>query len=262
MGHTTPEIIVWYSGLFLQFAVCALAFRRRLYLRLPVFTSYLTVVMAREVFMYWVYHGAGYTSRLAFYSFWITQAVLLAGRAASIGELAWSASRSYAGFRAVLKWLLPAIALILLSRAVGVAMENASRLPSFVLTLERDVELTAAAILIALLAAGRRYQVHLESPQRLVAVGFVVYSLVQVLNNAISYQWLESYFHSWNVIRAGSFFAALTIWLVALARPLSAPADAPAPLDIEPLRDFMRQGTQVVHELAGRLRQFRKKLEK
>ena len=255
---TTAELILWYFGLFLQLLVCALAFWRRLYLRLPVFTIYLTVLVARDAFMYWVYHSAGHTSRLAFFSFWITQAFLLAARAAAIGELAWSMARAYPGFRIVLKLVLTGIILTLLLWAAVEAVANASHLPQFVLSLERDFELTAAVVLVVLLALSAHYEVPVRTTQRLISLGFLVYSLVQVLNNSVSRQWLDSYFHSWNVIRAASFHAALVVWLVALRKPLPVPAKAaPAP-DVETVAAFMRHGTQVIHELAGRLRRFRK----
>ena len=259
MQLTTPEIVLWYSAILLELLVFGLAFWRRLYLHLPVFTGYLTVVIVREVFIYWVYYRAGYTSQLAFYSFWASQAVQLAGRAASVGELAWCASRPYPGFRVVLRWVLPGIALVLLLRAAFVATENAWHLPSFVLTLEREFELTAAVLLVTLFALARWYQVGMETFQRLIAAGLFVYSLVQVLNNAISRQWLESYFHWWDAVRVASFHAALAIWLIALAKPLPAPAKMPAPPDPHALRDFMRQGTEVIHQLAARLRRFRKR---
>ena len=93
-----------------------------------------------------------------------------------------------------------------------------SRLPQFVLTLERNVEL-AAIVLVVLLALSQRYDVPFFATQRLVAAGLPLYSVIQMINNAISQQWLESYFHGWNVVRSGSFHAALIIWLIALARP-------------------------------------------
>jgi len=208
--------------------------------------------------MYCVYHSAGYTSRLAFFSFWITQTVLLAARAAAVGELAWNAVRAYPGFRIVLRLVLTGIILILLLWAAFEAVANASRLPPFVLGLERDFELTAAAVLVVLLALSAHYEVPVQTTQRLIALGLLVYSLVQVLNNSISRQWLESYFHWWAAIRAASFHAALVIWLVALGKPLPAPAKAAPSPDVESVAVFMRRGTQVIHELAGRLRRFRK----
>jgi hypothetical protein len=262
MPISIAQILLWSSAFILEILVFILALRRRLHLQLPLFSLYLALLVTRAVFIFMVYHSTGYTSHLAFHSYWITQAVLLSGRAAAIAELAWVASRNYPGFRLVLKWVLACIAAILLLRAAFVAVENASRLPSFVLNLERDIELAAAVILVVLLALSGRYQVRLETPQRLIAIGLFVYSLVQVLNNVVSRQWLQSYFHWWAVVRILSFHAALLIWLIALARPLPAPAKMPAQLDVGPLRDFMRGGTKAIHELASRLRRLKKSSER
>lgn len=262
MPITTSQILLWSSAFFLELLVLLLAVRRRLYLQLPLFSLYLALLITRAVFIFAVYHSAGYTSHLAFYSYWITQAVLSTGRAAAIAELAWAASRNYPGFRLVLKWVLSCLALILLLRAAFLALQNTSRLPSIVLNLERDIELAAAVILVVLLALSGRYQVRLETFQQLIAIGLFVYSLVQVLNNVVSRQWLQSYFHWGDAVRILSFHAALLIWLIALARPLPAPAKMPAPLDVGPFRDFMREGTAAIQNLAARLRRFRKSSEK
>jgi hypothetical protein len=212
--------------------------------------------------MYWVYQSAGYSSAPAFYSFWITQALLITGRGASIGELGWVASRPYPGFRVVLKWLLSSIALALLVFAAAIAITNASRLPGFILGLERDLDLTTAIILATLFALSRRYRVSLERPQGVVAAGFFVYSLIQVLNNAISRQWLESYFHGWTVVWFVSFDVALAIWFVGLVKPLPPPPlpETPKPADLQAVREFMQQGTEVIRDLSAQLSRFRKKL--
>lgn len=261
MRLTTSELALWYVSLFLELMVCALAFRRRLYRQLPVFTGYVTAVLVRGIFMYWVYHRMGYTSRPAFYSFWSTQAVLLGWRGASIGELAWTASRPYLGLRVVLKWLVASISVALLIWGSWLAIKTPSRLPTFVLALERDLELTAAIVLLVLLSLAVYYQVMLSATQKLIALGLFLYSLVQVVNNAISTEWLRPYFHSWEIVRLISFHIALIVWLVALIKPLVPPPALTEAVDLPPLRDFMRQGTTVMHDRARRLSWHRKKMQ-
>src|SRR5260370_19406983 len=146
MGLTTPELVLWYLSMLLELIVCALAFRRRLYHVLPVFTGYTAAVLVHGLPLYWVYHRMGHTSRPAFYFFWSTQAVLLAWRGAAIGELAWTASRPYLGLRVVMKWLVAAISSTLVVVALLFAIETSSQLPAFVLVFERDLELTPALL--------------------------------------------------------------------------------------------------------------------
>lgn len=260
MGLTTPELVLWYVSLFLKLVVCALAWHRRLYRQLPIFTGYITAALVRGLLIYWVYHQFGYKSHPGFYFFWITQALLLIWRNASIGELAWTASRPYLGLRIVMKWFVAAISFTLLILGVWLAIKTPSRLPPFVLALERDLELIAAIVLLALLALAAYYRVILNRVQKLIALGLFLYSLAQVVNNAVSNQWLRPYFHWWALVRVSSFHVALVIWLIALSKPLP---QEPAPerlVDPGGMRDFMRRGTEAMRDLAARLGHFRKKL--
>ncbi len=262
MGLTTIQVVLWCLTLLLELLACAFAFRRRLYLQLPIFTTYLTMLIVRAAFIYVVYRDAGYGSRFAFYSYWITEAVLLAGRASGIGELTWKASRPYPGFRVVLKCMLAVVTFILLMHAAVGAILQRSGIPAFVLTLERDVELTAAAVLVVFLALTRLYDVPWRTLYKLVAAGLIFYSLVQVANNEISRHWMESHFHWWEAARSASFDIALVIWLIALARPSPARHGVTQVQDLQPLREFVRQGTDFIQELSARLHHFRKTVEK
>ena len=260
MTLTTSELVLWYLSLFLELLLCALALRRRLYRQLPVFSAYLAALLLRGLVLYWIYREIGYASRPALYAFWITQAVLLACRGAVIGEIAWTASRPYYGFRVVIKWLVAAMFLTLLILALWLALEAPSQLPAFVLRLERNLELTAAVVLFTLLSLAFYYQVMLSFAQRLIASGLFFYSMAQVLNNAISDEWLRPYFRWWSIVRLTSFHVALVIWLIALIKPLGQPP-VPQPGDIGALREFIHEGNQIMHGLSARLARLKRKLQ-
>jgi hypothetical protein len=258
---TKFELALWYLSLVLELLVCLLAFRRRFYRQLPVFTAYITVVLLRGLMMYWIYYQIGYASRPALYTFWITQAMLLACRGAVIGEIAWAASRPYHGFRVVITWLVAAIFLTLLILAAWLVIETPSQLPVFVLRLERNLELTTAVVLFILLSLALYYQVMLNSVQKLIAIGLFLYSITQVVNNAISDEWLRPYFRWWGIVRLTSFHLALVIWVIALLQPF-AQEPVPDPGDVRPIREFMRQGNELMHDLSARLSRFRRKLQR
>jgi hypothetical protein len=258
---SNAEIILWYSSLVLELTLCVLALWRHLYRLLPVFTAYVTALFVREAVMYCIYHTAGYTSRLAFYSFWITQAILVVGRGLAIGELAWSASRLYPGLRAVLKWGLAGVASAFLILATIIATTNAPELPSLILGLQRDLDLTALVVLVALFTIGRLYQVGLAFPQSLIAIGFLAYSVIQVVNNSISKEWLQSYFHGWVIVWVAASQIAAVLWLVALIRPLALQVTPQPVEDIEALRTLVHEGNQVLRNVSARLTRFRKTLK-
>jgi len=227
MQLSAPEYALWVTTTFLKVLVCTLALRHRLFARLPFFTIYLVLTTAREILFWWLYHSFGYHSTIAFYGFWVSQAVLLGGRAAVVAELTWRALRGYRGVWALGWRLLCFFGLILLFHAAMDARGNASFLVGFIVTAERDLELAIAGILVALLATGRYYRIPFDPVQRMVALGLGFYSAVQVLNNGLPREWQTLYFDWWNAIRVITFQATLVIWLWALRKPL--PAAAPAP---------------------------------
>jgi hypothetical protein len=221
MGVTTTQDVLWLAAFILELILCVLAFRRRWHKRLSFFSAYLVVLTFEEPFYFFLYRIVGFTSKTALYSYWVGQAVLLSGEGLSIAELVWTASRSYPGFRTVTKWVLTITAVLLLGRAGIVSVVSHSRLPQFILTLETNLEIAAAVVLVLLLALANVYEVYLPISEKLIAAGFVTYSAIQVVNNAISIHWLRSYFYAWNVIRVASFHVALIVWLIAFLLPFA-----------------------------------------
>jgi hypothetical protein len=264
MGLTFGQTVLWYSAFSLEVLVCAFALRRRLYVHLPIFTVYLFLLIARAIFIYIVYRAIGYASHFAFYSYWISEGTLLSARAASIAELIWNASRGYAGLRAILKWVLGVTTALLLIQAASAAITHASRIPSFVLTLEQSLELAAAVALVVLLGVTRFYEVPLQRLQTLLATGLLFYSVVQVANNAITKYGMESHFHWWEAVRSTSFCVALLIWFMALAKPLRVEAreELQLPEDLQNTRNLMRQGLQLLRELLERLHHVNRETER
>jgi hypothetical protein len=100
---STAESVLWYCGIWPDLVLCCFVAYRRVYRYLPMFAGYAVLLFGRAAFIYWVYAATGYRSNFSFYSFWTTEAALLVARGLAIGELAWSTSRLYPGFRAVLK---------------------------------------------------------------------------------------------------------------------------------------------------------------
>jgi hypothetical protein len=226
MQPTVADYVLWIAGSLLEVAVCAAALRRRLYLRLPIFTSYLALLLARGCSLWLVYLRAGYTSHVAFYYFWLTQAILLITRGAAVAEIAWLALREYRGIWALARRLLYGTALLLLFNAVRDAYGNTYRIAPLILTAERDLELTVAAALLTLFLLSAYYRIRLEQTPKMVGLGLYFYSTVQVLNNSLMKNSFPQ-FHWWSGIRVLSFQITLVIWWLALRKPQ--PASAPTP---------------------------------
>ncbi len=247
MHLTLQNYLLGAAGNLLEGLVLAFALRRKLYLRLPVFTAYLTLMLAREVSLLWgVYQRPGYGSSFTFYYFWVTQVILLVARGAAIAEIAWRALREYRGVWSLAWRILVAVGLVLVLYAALNTQGNSSWIAPFVLSAERGLELAVVVILVSLLAICRYYGVGLEPLERKIALGLGFYSAVQVANNSIPGSWLTHYFDWWNAIRSISSQAALVIWWLALRKPLPTVAPAPALL---PQKVYDKLSPQVNYRL-------------
>ncbi len=228
MHLTVGQSLLVAASVLLEAAVLVFAFRRRLYSRFPLFTSYLALMVIRTLAGWGLYLALGYDSRPTFYFFWVTQGILVAARAAVIVELAWGALRAYQGIWGMGRTMLCLLTLFLLLHAGIDARNNVSLLAGFVVTLERGLELAVVGILVFLLGFCRYYGVRLEPVQKMIALGLGFYSAIQVLNNTVWRQWLALHFPAWAGVRVVAFQVALVIWLLALRKPLPAAAPAPA----------------------------------
>jgi hypothetical protein len=258
MDLSFVQVGLWFSTFLLECVVCFLAFRRRLYLQLRVFSAYLAMLVLREGFLYWAYHVFGYSSRFVFYAFWVTQAIVLLLRAGSIAEIIWKASRVYPGFRTIAGWLIALVSLLLVGRAGLVVVHNVMNAPVLILGVEHHVEFTAAVVLFLLFVLWIRYDVPLRQYEKLIAIGLFAYSLIQEVNDAVAQHWVGPYFHWRDRIRVVSFMVVLIVWIVALKKPLAGPMIEPAPAPLSDIREYMHYGTALIENLYRNLRKFRK----
>src|SRR5713101_4359189 len=185
MQLSLTDNVLWGVTALLELLVCAYALRRRLYRRLPLFTSYTILLFVREISLWLTYRYAGYTSQVAFYYYWGTQGMLVAARGLVIVELSWRVLREYRGIWALSWRLLLSIFTLLLLIAAWDAYGNTYWIAPFILTAERGLELAGLLILLTLLLLGTYYGVRLESVERMIIGGLTFYSAVLVVNNTV-----------------------------------------------------------------------------
>lgn len=224
---------LWVGGTALELLVCVLAFYRRLYLRLPIFTVYLLLVLVHEPASWWVHFHFGEFSGAYFTSYWLMQALLLAARGMVTAELCRVVLRPYLGVWRLARLVLGAAAGVLVLYSGLQASQRTARLNTFVLTAERGLEFTIVVTLIILLGVSRYYGVSLDRLIVSVALGLSLYSCSAILNNSILSEWLSGWFRAYDFFRRTTFHAALLVWIQALLQPLPRPEAAPAMLGAE-----------------------------
>ncbi len=228
MPLSSTELLLWALSTLLQLGLCVLIFWRGLHRRLPLFTSYVVLVLLFGPLLWWVYRHWGFGSRQAWYFAWSAQGVVLFARGLAVAELCWKILRAYSGV-----WGLAWRALVLLSvmltvRATVYAQGDAHWVVPFVLTAEQGLEIMIAAVLLALLATCAYYRISVEPSYQWIAVGLCFYSIIQALNNSFLRNWLTTHIFFWNGVRLLSFEVAIVVWCLALWKPL--PAERPAPV--------------------------------
>ena len=247
MHLTLTDYLLWGTTTLLNAVVCLYAFRRRSYIRLPMFTAFITLLLVRTPGLRWVsVPGPGYTSPLAFTYYWVTLALLLVVHAAAIVEIARCALRDYRGVWALGWRVLSLTAFLAVLYAAVDAHANAHSIAMFILSSERGLELTASVVLMMLLLLCAYYLIRPESVVRLVAVGLCFYSAVQVLNNTLLHAWPTRYFPWGSAIRQGSFVVSLLIWIHALRKPLAVRTPGP---ELLPQQVYDRVAPQVNYRL-------------
>jgi len=227
MHLTASAYALWNLSVILEGILCAFIVHRRLWRLLPLFTTYVILNLFVTAALWLVYKRFGDNSAFVFYFFWSKQSLLLVARAGVCAELCLLAFMSRPGVWLHVRRVLIAVSGAILLYAAIDAYHQVSVVESFVLALQRSLELAIAILLTSLLVIANRYRIPMERVPSLVALGMCIHSTFQILNNTLLKHWLDPYFSWWNNVQIVSFQVALVIWLLALRRPL--PETKPAP---------------------------------
>ncbi len=227
MHLTASAYALWILTVILEGVLCAIVVHRRLWRRLPLFTTYVIFKFLVTTALWLIYKRFGYDSDFARYFYWSTESLLLVTRASVCAELCLLAFKNRLGL-----WVHARTVLISITAAIFVyAAIDAYRQVYFVsriiLSSERGLELSVAILLTSFLLIAGRYRIRIERAPSLIAVGVCVHSAFKILNDSLLKPWLDPHFSSWNNVQAISFQVALVIWLFALRKPL--PEAQPAP---------------------------------
>jgi hypothetical protein len=117
--------------------------------------------------------------------------------------------------------VLITVAAILLIIAGVAAFQDQHTLITFISSLERGLEFAVIGTLGLTILFTRYYEIDVERPVMLIALGLIVYSSIAVANSHILNSWLGSYFTVWAEIRTDSFLIALGFWVAAVWKPLA-----------------------------------------
>jgi len=231
----------------LEVSLCILLYVRRGYQRLPLFSAYVAVALANILVIGVVYLSFGFQSRVSFYAYWIASGVQIMARSFAIAELCRYKLRAYRGIWSLTCIVLLTLTVLFLTHASIDAYGQSYWIKSFVLTVERDLGITSAVILLAVLLIRNYYGLEFDAFPKQIAMGMCILCLVEAVGNTIMRQAILGYMQDWSHLRplvdniytfwagvhSAGFLISLGVWCFALRKTLPASAPDPVLLPVE-----------------------------
>ncbi|HUJ39865.1 MAG TPA: hypothetical protein VLW54_04910 [Candidatus Acidoferrales bacterium] len=216
-----PRIVEWVGAALapLQVGVCALALVRRLWKTLPYFTAYLVLVVLVEGLRWGVIFASGVNSPTHQWTYWMTQPALILARGAALADICRAALGLYTGVWKLARLLLVVSGTFMLAFA-AVHTNEAHRVSSYLLFLERELEFAVLISLMLILVLVRYYGLSLERPLDGIALGLGFYSSIVIISSSILIGSLSLPWWGFSLARSLGYAGALGMWAYALRAPV------------------------------------------
>jgi hypothetical protein len=226
LGPFTKSI--WAITALAQALLLCLLIARRNANSYPAFTVYIFMTLAQSGLLFAVIRGSGFSSLTSYRIGWATQSVVMGARAFAVAELCRHVLGRFRGVWLLARWILLVCGITVLLYAL-LAANHQWRLVFN--TAELGLELATAAVIVVLLLFARYYDIAVERPLPLLAVGLCLYSCVSVLNDAILERWVSRYASLWNAFGMAAFLGCLLLWTWAFRHSARQAAVSPMFMD-------------------------------
>ena len=212
--------LLWGANVAGKIVLLTVLAVRKNYRVYPALFVYILISLAHDAVVFVTYQYFGFASWTAWRVFWVSQAVVVSARALAVVEVCRHLLARYKGVWALAWRLLLTCAVIVLifSLSVGkhqwdLAVHSASR----------GLDLAIAVSIVGLFLFIKFYDVKTDSMDRILAVGFFLYSCFGVLNNTFLEHWLARYSDLWNILGLWTFLFSLSLWTWAVRLPQAVP---------------------------------------
>ena len=222
--------LVWAISTLLELVLMCYLLRKKLYRSHPVFLIYVLTTILQSAVVASSYKYFGPRSVTSFEIAWGSQAVGISARWFAVAEIARRALAGYAGIWGMTNRILFVLGAGVLFYSIAA---SGSLWTLVVLNADRAVELCIAAFIVGMLFFVRYYRLPMSSVERLLAIGFCLYSCFCVMNDSIYENWRQPIAALWNYLDILTFLATLILWSSAVRKYEEAPG-ASAHLAVSP----------------------------
>jgi hypothetical protein len=243
--------LAWTLTTLLEMVLLVYLLRRRLYASHPAFFIYVLATILQSIAVALLYRYLGSQSLTSWNIAWAGQAVVICARWFAVTEIARKALAEYTGI-----WGMASRMLFLLGFGVLVYSVASSdkRWTLAVLNADRSVELCIASFIVCMFLFVRYYRLPMSNLERLLAIGFCLYSCSYVINDSIYERWRSSLGGLWNYLDSLTFLASLLLWIGATRGAAEAQTSTvQASLSPEQYGELSRRLNSRLHLLNSRL---------
>jgi hypothetical protein len=231
---------LWVFTTLLEVVLLFYLVRRKLHRSHALFTIYIVAAILQSALVAASYHYYGEKSLTSYYVAWGSQAVMICVRWLAVMEIAGKTLGAYSGLWALAIRILFVVAFFVLVYSIAA---SGNRLHLFVLTADRSAELCIAACIVCMFLFIRYYRVPVSDLERMLAIGFCLYSCFFVINDSLYEAWRRPAGSLWNYLDMVTFSATLFLWINAARNYSEAPVSEATPA-VSP---------EIYHELSQKL---------
>jgi hypothetical protein len=213
-----PQILnnlLWAATIVLEIGLLVFGLRRGLQKSHPAFFAYIAFVILQNILIATSYRISGRGSWYSYFTAWGSQMVVTSARWIAVIEIAKNTLGQYSGIWGLAKRIFLVVSVAVLAYSLW---SSKNRFSLVVLTADRALELCIATFIVCVLIFVRYYRVPMSQMERLLAIGFCLYSCFHVVNDALYEQWRLAMGQLWNYLQTLTFLATLVLWTSAVLK--------------------------------------------
>src|SRR5215467_15811596 len=205
-----PELhkILWAFNITLEIGVPVVMVWKKQHRAFPAVFAYLVLNLSQAAAIYVVYRWKGYDSWPGFWTYWISQAIVVVARWTAVCELCLVILGQFKGIWALTWRVLAVIGCGSLLLAIGLGGHDFVKL---VTTFDLGLEISMAMVLVAFFLFARYYKIGIQNPLRSMCIAFCLYSLFRALNDSVLQASVRKYRTTWSLVDEVTYFATLIL---------------------------------------------------
>jgi hypothetical protein len=220
----------WAFTTFLEVVLLVYLVRQKRFLSYPAFSFYVILIILQSAAIALTFRYLGESSKEAYRISWGSQAFVICARWLAVIEITKKTLAKYSGIWALVTRILLVLTGCVLAYTI---FTSPNILDLVVLNADRALELCIATFIVCMFLFVRYYRVDMQRFERILAIGFCLYSCSQVINDTLYEEHLKTGGTLWTYLSTLAFLATLLLWLGAV-RTSPATAQVANELTVKP----------------------------